>query len=183
MDLASLIPIHHLGIHTSLTSALVGTNCFVLQRSCHFIPSLCRGFMPSLDRLHDLRRYLQRRIDFSVHRFRSGALANLQHLSLLGRQHHRDYLVRAQLSAQGPPGGVHAAVQEALLDGHQADGRPGHRERYASACAFPNGGRWAAPVADSSSPGRLASTRVSKIVKGGVKLDRWGGGKLDQMSV
>ena len=75
--------------------------------------------MPSLDRLHDLRRYLQRRIDFSVHRFRSGALANLQHLSLLGRQHHRDYLVRAQLSAQGPPGGVHAAVQEALLDGHQ----------------------------------------------------------------
>jgi hypothetical protein len=39
--------------------------------------------MPGLDRLHDLRWYLQRRIDFSVERFRSGALANLQHFPSL----------------------------------------------------------------------------------------------------
>src|SRR5207248_6214596 len=88
----------------------------LFARSCHFIPSLCRWFMPSLDRLH---RYLQRRIDFSVDRFRSGALANLQHLTFFGGQHHCDDLVRAQLFAQGPPGGVHTAIQEALLDGYQ----------------------------------------------------------------
>ena len=33
-------------------------------------------------------------VEFSVHRFRSGAFADLQQLSLLDRQHHCDYLVR-----------------------------------------------------------------------------------------
>jgi hypothetical protein len=98
-----------LSVCLSLTSAVVGPNCFVCKES-PFILSLCRGFMPSLDRLHDLRRDLRRRIDFSVDRFRSGAPANLRHLSLLGWQYHHDDLVRAQLFAQGPPGGLHAAI-------------------------------------------------------------------------
>src|SRR5437879_5249070 len=111
--------------------------------------------MPSLDRLHDLRRYLQRRIDFPVHRFRRGALANLQHLAVLGRQHHRNDLVRAEWCAQGPPGGVHAAIQEALLDGYQQMVSQDTEKDMRLRALFQMVEEGAAPATDSSSPERL----------------------------
>ncbi len=75
--------------------------------------------MPGFDGLHNLCRDLERRVDFPVDWFRGGALANLQDLPVGGGQHHGDHLVGAQLLAQGPPRGVHTAIQESLLNRHQ----------------------------------------------------------------
>ena len=74
------------------------------------------GGGPGLHRLHDLVRDLERAIDLAMDRVGRRPLPDAQRLAVRGRQHHRDDLVGEELLAQRGPRGVHALIQEALLD-------------------------------------------------------------------
>src|SRR5712691_9612861 len=75
--------------------------------------------MPGLHRLHDLERNLEGGVDLALYRFRDGPLSDLQDPAVRAWQYDRYDLMRAELLADAPPGGVHPLVQEALFDRDQ----------------------------------------------------------------
>lgn len=85
----------------------------------HFFSSLLRFFLPGLYRLHDLQRNLERRVDLAMNGLRDGPLSDLQDSTICGWQYDRNDLMRAELLADAPPGGVNPLVQESLFDSNQ----------------------------------------------------------------
>ena len=63
--------------------------------------------MPGFRRRHNLPRDPEGRVDLPMPWFRGGALADIQDSTVVGGEHHGDYLMGARLPAQGPPRSVH----------------------------------------------------------------------------
>ena len=74
--------------------------------------------MPSFDGLQNVDRNPKRGVDLAVLGFGNGGFADFQDSTVfIFGQNNRDDLVRAELLANGPPGGVNSGLQEPVLDG------------------------------------------------------------------
>jgi len=82
--------------------------------------------------------------------------------SLVGNTTVTTWCVRS-CPRQGPPGGVHAAVQEALLDGHQQMVGQDTEKDMRLACAFSKWWKMGRSSSGLFIARKAASTRVSKM--------------------